>query len=255
MHDKDYKNIKKRAFYLTLFTNTIFFILLFIIVAWRETYPPPKEYGIEIGNEVLDNSFLEDDNIENIDEENINDIESINENDEKETESTKNEEFNEILKKESSEINNIENELEKEVLNPTTESNISNENIKESITSSYDSSNIRLSSKSKKIDERALYNSKSSNGKEGSSLEMQGWTWDFAPNPDDKSPESGKIVFEIIVDYYGDIIGLKTLETTLSPKVENIYKEEILKLTFSPTNNNNPADISKGKITFIIKNK
>ena len=37
-------------------------------------------------------------------------------------------------------------------------------------------------------------------------------------------------------------------------KVENIYKEEVLKLTFSPTNNNNPADISKGKITFIIKN-
>ena len=42
----------------------------------------------------------------------------------------------------------------------------------------------------------------------------------------------GKLVFEIIVDYYGDIIGLKTLETTLSPKVENIYKEEILKLNF-----------------------
>ena len=49
-------------------------------------------------------------------------------------------------------------------------------------------------------------------------------------------------------------IGLKTLETTLSPKVEKIYREEILKLTFSPTNNNNPAEISKGKITFIIKN-
>ena len=32
------------------------------------------------------------------------------------------------------------------------------------------------------------------------------------------------------------------------------YQEEIYKLTFSPTNNDNPAEISKGKITFIIKN-
>ena len=256
MPDKEFRNIKKKAFYLTVLTNVVFFIFLFIIVAWTETYPPPKEYGIEIGTEVLDNSFFEDDNIENTDEENINDTEPVNEDkDKKITESTEEEEFNEILEKENSEINNIENEFKAEILNPETESNVLNNDIKESIISSYDSSDITSSSESVKIDERALYNSESSTGKEGSSLEMQGWTWDFAPNPDDKSPESGKIVFEIIVDYYGDIIGLKTLETTLSPKVENIYKEEILKLTFSPTNNNNPADISKGKITFIIKNK
>ena len=117
-----------------------------------------------------------------------------------------------------------------------------------------DSSSIIKENKPNKIDERALFNSKSSSGEEGSSLEMQGWIWDFLPNPKDNSSESGKIVFELIVDYYGDIIGLKTLETTLSPKVEKIYREEILKLTFSPTNNNNPAEISKGKITFIIKN-
>ena len=99
-----------------------------------------------------------------------------------------------------------------------------------------------------------IYNTNKITGSKGSSLETQGWIWDFEPNPDDNSRESGKIVFEIIVDYYGEIEGLKILETTLSPKVENIYKEEILKLTFSPTNNNNPAEISKGKITFIIKN-
>ena len=65
MQDKEYRNIKKRAFYLTVFTNIIFFVSLFIIIAWTETYPPPKEYGIELGTEVLDNSLLEDDNIEN----------------------------------------------------------------------------------------------------------------------------------------------------------------------------------------------
>ena len=38
--------------------------------------------------------------------------------------------------------------------------------------------------------------------------------------------------------------------------IEKIYKDEVLKLTFSPTSSNyNPADISKGTITFIIKSK
>ena len=106
------------------------------------------------------------------------------------------------------------------------------------------------------IDERAIFknNSSSESGSKGSSLEMQGWIWDFEPNPIDNSRESGKIIFEIIVDYYGEIIGLRTLETTLSPAIGKIYEDEILKLTFSPTNNDNPAEVSKGKITFIIKN-
>ena len=135
-----------------------------------------------------------------------------------------------------------------------------NENIIEEETSENSESDSNkdkaTTSKDKIIDERALFNKKtnSSSGSKGSSLEMQGWVWDIAPNPLDNSRESGKIVFEIIVDYYGEIIGLKTLETTLSPNVEKIYREEIYKLTFSPTNNNYPAELSKGKITFLIKN-
>ena len=61
------------------------------------------------------------------------------------------------------------------------------------------------------IDERAIYNSTKISGAKGSSLEMQGWIWDFEPDPQDKSSESGKIVFEITVDYYGEIVGLKTI--------------------------------------------
>ena len=38
---------------------------------------------------------------------------------------------------------------------------------------------------------------------------MQGWVWDFEPNPIDNSRESGKIILKFIVDYYGEIIGLK----------------------------------------------
>ena len=67
MREKEYKKIKRKAIYLTILSNFIFFILLFIIIAWTETYPPPEEYGIEIGTEVLDNTFLNnnDENPEN----------------------------------------------------------------------------------------------------------------------------------------------------------------------------------------------
>tara|TARA_B110000263_G_scaffold132602_1_gene115225 strand:- start:787 stop:1542 length:756 start_codon:yes stop_codon:yes gene_type:complete len=250
MQEKEYKDIKKKAIYLTILSNFIFFILLFIIIAWTETYPPPEEYGIEIGTEVLDNTFLNN-NDENAEDQTNDIVESSNEKlDETITENID----DKLIEEEVKNTNNIENNLEEEMPIPKNVISEKNTDKSENNVSLIDSSSIIKENKPNKIDERALFNSKSSSGEEGSSLEMQGWIWDFLPNPKDNSSESGKIVFELIVDYYGDIIGLKTLETTLSPKVEKIYREEILKLTFSPTNNNNPAEISKGKITFIIKN-
>ena len=250
MEEKEYKDIRKKAIYLTILSNFIFFILLFIIIAWTETYPPPEEYGIEIGTEVLDNTFLNN-NDENAEDQTNDIVESSNEKlDETITENID----NKLIEEEVKNINNVENNSEEEMTIPKNVISEKNTDKSENNASLIDSSSIIKENKPNKIDERALFNSKSSSGEEGSSLEMQGWIWDFLPNPKDNSSESGKIVFELIVDYYGDIIGLKTLETTLSPKVEKIYREEILKLTFSPTNNNNPAEISKGKITFIIKN-
>ena len=250
MQEKEYKDIKKKAIYLTILSNFIFFILFFIIIAWTETYPPPEEYGIEIGTEVLDNTFLNN-NDENAEDQTNDIVESSNEKlDETITENID----DKLIEEEVKNTNNVENNLEEEMPIPKNVISETNTDKSENNASLIDSSSIIKENKPNKIDERALFNSKSSSGEEGSSLEMQGWIWDFLPNPKDNSSESGKIVFELIVDYYGDIMGLKTLETTLSPKVEKIYREEILKLTFSPTNNNNPAEISKGKITFIIKN-
>ena len=45
------KDLKRKAFWLTVTTNVIFFLMMMIIVAWKETYPPPEEYGIELGFE------------------------------------------------------------------------------------------------------------------------------------------------------------------------------------------------------------
>ena len=244
------KDLKRKAFWLTVTTNVIFFLMMMIIVAWKETYPPPEEYGIELGFETSELSEPSD--VLNESEDSFEEIEESSDDeiiDEQTTEEIiDSDELEEIAE---DEINNEESDLD--LLNEN--ESITEEKVSES-SESEDNKEEETILKNKIIDERALFNknTSSSSGSKGSSLEMQGWVWDIEPKPIDNSRESGKIVFEIIVDYYGEIVGLKIIETTLSPNIEKIYKEEIYKLTFSPTNNNNPAELSKGKITFLIKN-
>ncbi|MBL6449976.1 hypothetical protein JMN32_26925 [Fulvivirga sp. 29W222] len=104
------------------------------------------------------------------------------------------------------------------------------------------------------LDSRALYGN--SGGGSGSSLEMTGWMWDFKPKPDDTSNENGRIVFEVKIDDMGEIISVRTIERSVSPAVEKIYRAEVEKLTFSKTSDNAiVAPMSTGKITFVIKSK
>tara|TARA_B100000405_G_C16655619_1_gene400079 strand:- start:279 stop:1061 length:783 start_codon:yes stop_codon:yes gene_type:complete len=254
-------DLRKKAFYLTVGTNILFFLLLMIIVAWKETYPPPEEYGIELGFENNELSDADSESFEENDEEVENQIvEDLEIEESMEPESIIEDAVEDNTTSNDSESSDLDEIQEIEITNDSESElsvDVSSENETNNKNESVDSSTINDRSPSSKIiDERAIFKNKSSSesGSKGSSLEMQGWVWDFEPNPIDNSRESGKIIFEIIVDYYGEIIGLKTLETTLSPAIEDIYREEILKLTFSPTNNDNPAEVSKGKITFIIKN-
>jgi periplasmic protein TonB len=248
------KDLKKKAFWLTVTTNVIFFLMMMIIVAWKETYPPPEEYGIELGFET--SALSEPSDILNESEDSFEEIEESSDDEIIEEQTTE-----EIIDSDELEgiaedqINNLDSDEESDLDLVNENESITEEKISES-SESEDNKEEEIILKNKIIDERALFNknTSSSSGSKGSSLEMQGWVWDIEPKPIDNSRESGKIVFEIIVDYYGEIVGLKTIETTLSPSIENIYREEILKLTFSPTNNNNPAELSKGKITFLIKN-
>ena len=105
------------------------------------------------------------------------------------------------------------------------------------------------------LDSRALYDGTYGGGG-GPTLDLTGWIWDFEPNPKDTSNENGRIVFEIKIDDMGEIISVRTLEKTVSPSVERIYKNEVESLTFSPiSSNTTPAAVSTGKITFIIRSK
>ena len=228
--------------------------MMMIIVAWKETYPPPEEYGIELGFETSELSEPSD--VLNESEDSFEEIEESSDDeiiDEQTTEEIIDSDEEEEIAED--EINNVDSDDESDLDLLNENESITEEKVSES-SESEDNKEEETILKNKIIDERALFNknTSSSSGSKGSSLEMQGWVWDIEPKPIDNSRESGKIVFEIIVDYYGEIVGLKTIETTLSPNIEKIYKEEIYKLTFSPTNNNNPAELSKGKITFLIKN-
>jgi hypothetical protein len=105
------------------------------------------------------------------------------------------------------------------------------------------------------VDSRSLYGKQSGSGG-GPSLDLADWRWDYVPNPNDNTKENGRIVFEIRVDDNGEVIGVRTLESKVSPDLEQLYRREVEKLTFSPTSDNTiPAPISTGKITFIIQSK
>lgn len=105
-----------------------------------------------------------------------------------------------------------------------------------------------------KADQRAVYSNEMVSVCDQSKawLELPGWKWDIAPNPNDTTEEFGKIVFEIRVDESGEIISLQTIEKTISPIAEKIYMESLRDLTFSKTSAKPSVPVSVGKITFII---
>lgn len=106
------------------------------------------------------------------------------------------------------------------------------------------------------IDERGLYTVHQ--GKQtGASLELVGWVWDVAPQPQDDTDEFGKIIFQITIDEFGEVIAVKTLEKTISPLVERIYQDALTALTFSKIADHSvySTTSSTGKVTFILQAK
>lgn len=105
------------------------------------------------------------------------------------------------------------------------------------------------------LDGRALYGNPGGGNGGGAALNMAGWKWDRVPKPKDESTESGRIVFEIKIDDEGEIISVKTIEKTVSATVEQFYRKEVERLTFTKTDGDLTAQSYTGTITFIIKSK
>lgn len=107
------------------------------------------------------------------------------------------------------------------------------------------------------LDAKALYGTPGGGGGgTGMDLQMSGWAWADQPKiPDLPDNENGKVVFEIECDVSGDITGINTVERSLSPRAEQILKDEIRKNSLIRTSGGRVPERSKGRIIFILKTK
>lgn len=105
------------------------------------------------------------------------------------------------------------------------------------------------------LDSRALYGEQGG-GQGGPQLQISGWMWDDRPDKKDTSNENGQVVFDFTIDDKGYVVDIKTKQSTVSPRVTQFYKEQLLRTTFSPTNSGaNRAQTTTGTVTFIIKSR
>lgn len=108
-----------------------------------------------------------------------------------------------------------------------------------------------------KLDAKALYGQQGGGGGgDGFGLSMSGWAWADNPEvPNLPDNEDGRIEFEIECDENGDIIGIQTIQRGLSPKAEQLLKEEIRKNSLVRTSAGKVPERSKGRVVFILKTK
>ncbi|MGK7392392.1 MAG: hypothetical protein ACNS60_18705 [Candidatus Cyclobacteriaceae bacterium M2_1C_046] len=288
--NKDYKEDKNRkiGMAVSIGVHAVLALIFIFIMAWREPNPPHPEYGIELnfgmdeaaGGEIQPEEAPTE---ETDTEEETQTEEAIEEPVEEEAvEETVEEPVEEVVEEtavttqespvtvpEVKEEKKVEKpkEEKKEPAKTPTETKAEEQKEEKKVEVTYPAKeNTSTPSQGDKtgtgdqgdpegeLDERALYGKPGGGG--GSSLNMEGWNWDWIPKPQDTSDENGIIKFEIKVNADGEVISVRTLERSVSPAVEKIYRAEVEKLTFSrKTSSGNPPPVSKGTITFAIKSK
>lgn len=107
-----------------------------------------------------------------------------------------------------------------------------------------------------KGDPEGSLNAKAMYGKAGGGdggLDMPGWRYDVQPKRDPYSNETGIIRFRITIDSDGNLVGITTLESNVSPQVKKWYEDQLRKTTFSRTGGNgNLSAGATGVVTFKI---
>lgn len=257
----------KRIGWLTSVGVQLFLLILFyFIVAWKEPFPPIPEYGIELGFTTSAGAPPTSSPSEQAPETEEIPDETVEES-KAETESNQEiEDVQEEVVEQQTPVAKVETSVKVEETKPA-ETKPAEEKpkvdsravMKPSETDSEDKSDNPSEGKDeeKKVDQRGIYGSQGTNTgeSEGADLALSGWIWDFKPKPDDRSDESGKIVYKITVDQDGYLVKIETTTSTVSPAVERKYRAAVEKLTFSKTADYKTAPVSTGTITFIIKSK
>jgi outer membrane biosynthesis protein TonB len=270
----------KKSLWISIVLQLATFGILYLVVAWREPNPPIQQYGIELSlqsissasdqtasssttssetvqpPEPAESEVLKDIN-NDLTEDEISEVESV------ETEEEI-EQVDEIITEEptvaqpepSKEIERPELVKKEENLEELKEMNTDQKDVLSEGETSFDSVSSESTSletvSEQSIDSRALYSSNAAATNEVE-LTMAGFQLYQISKPEDKSDETGKIVFEITVDEDGYVIGVKQLESTiLSPTVVQAYREAIEQMQLEKTTSNSPPK-STGTITFIIQ--
>jgi protein TonB len=107
-------------------------------------------------------------------------------------------------------------------------------------------------------DPNAAYSGKpgGGGGGDGMQLSMAGWAWTEQPSiPELPDNEDGRIVFKIICDEDGEIIGIETEERGLSLRAEMILVAEIRRNSLTRTGGGQTPERSTGYVVFVLKTK
>jgi protein TonB len=99
----------------------------------------------------------------------------------------------------------------------------------------------------------AVYKGTPGGGDGGTGLDLAGWDWDYIPKPNIPDNQTGRIVFQIEVDGNGELIKYRKESGTVSAAAERACIEAIQKLTFTKKSGAKVPEISKGRITFVIR--
>jgi periplasmic protein TonB len=294
MNDSTETKNKRIAFLVSASLHAALFLTFFFLISWRAPYPPAPEYGVvlnygldnqgggDIQPEVPVGNSQEDQNADpksdekNLQENSTNVTEQKEEVKEEKTDATLSDEESTVtVKSEKKKIEDkpkekvVKIEPKKEVKSNTEEKPIVK---KEAVYEGVKGSKKGEANQSQgddpgkvgdkgnpqgKLDAKALYGKPGGGGGgDGFGLAMSGWAWANTPKtPDLPDNENGRIVFEIECDEDGEIIGIITLERGLSPKAEQLLKDEIRKNSLMRTSNGKAPAKSKGQVVFLLKTK
>lgn len=101
---------------------------------------------------------------------------------------------------------------------------------------------------------KVYYPGTSSGTGSGASVSISGWRNKNLTLPKDNSSQTGEIVFKVTVDDLGQVVAISRIRSTVSPSVENFYKDYITRnLSKSLIADGNPPPRSEGRITIVIK--
>lgn len=285
--DQEKKN-KKIGMAVSLGAHALLVLIFFFLVAWQKPDPPLPEYGIELNfgltetgtgdiqprsDEITREEVRQEEEAEEQIDELVEEQPSIEETEpspmeeEEATQQPVQEEGPDVIEDEPAPEPGAVEESKPE---PAPEKKVEKKEINENAlypgSSARDEKNEETSQgdngtsgdqgvKEGDIDSRALYG-QHGGGEGGPLINLSNWNWDKVRLHRDPSSENGKIVFEIKVDDRGQIIAIRTVETTVSPSVVNYYQNQVedFTFTFNPSRPGaTPAAASTGTITLFIR--